>query len=78
MTFNNYKIEIKLNKLEINNKKRNNFDIRLWSINKRTFYFIQCDSNIWWKPKRIIKNTTEENYKSIGWLFIQFGKYIKK
>ncbi len=70
----NYKFNIQLNKKEINNKNRINFEFQYMNVKKKTIYCIQADSNIWWKPKRIIKNTNNYDYKSIGWLFVQFAK----
>lgn len=67
------KIEPSIKKKMINGKERWDFMLQLISLKKRTVYFIQGDSNVWWKPKKIIKQFDNSHGKSIGWLFIQIG-----
>lgn len=68
------KIEPNIKKKMINGKER--LDFILLITHKQTICFIQGDSNIWWKPRKIIKNWGDSYGRSIGWLFIQIG-YIK-
>lgn len=71
---NKYKILHKANKKVINNKKRRNFVFQLINLDTKVMYFIQCDSNIWWKPKKIVEEFDNGHVFSIGWLFCQIGK----
>jgi hypothetical protein len=57
----------------INGKERLDFMLQIISFKKRTVYFIQADTNIWWKPKKIVKKFDDSHGKSIGWLFVQIG-----
>jgi hypothetical protein len=69
----NYKLEFKLEKKLINNKERYSLLIQLLNLKNQKIYYTQSDSNIWWKPKKLINET--DTYKSIriGWLFSQIG-----
>lgn len=58
----------------INGKERRELMIKLINRKTRTIYFIQADSNIWWKPRRIINHSEKVSMASIGWLFVQVGK----
>lgn len=71
---NNYKFDIELNRKEINKKIRLNFMLQFLNIKKRVIYYIQADSNIWWKPKIIRNKNSDFEGVSIGWLFAQIGK----
>jgi len=57
----------------INSKQRYDFMLQIIHFEKRTVYFIQADSNIWWKPKRIVKKWDNSHGRSVGWLFVQVG-----
>lgn len=57
----------------INGKQRYDFMLQVISFEKRTVYFIQADTNIWWKPKRIIKKWDNAHGNAVGWLFVQIG-----
>lgn len=67
------KIEPSIKKKMINGKERLDFMLQIISFKKRTVYFIQADTNIWWKPKKIVKKFDDSHGKSIGWLFVQIG-----
>lgn len=67
------KIESSIKKKMINGKERLDFMLQIISLKKKTVYFIQGDSNIWWKPKKLIKQFDNSHGKSIGWLFVQIG-----
>ncbi|GCD11746.1 hypothetical protein [Clostridium tagluense] len=78
LDFNNWKdsfeikptIEKKLN----NEKERYEFMFHILNKKSRKLFFVEVDSNIWWKPK-IIKRNFESCSRvfSIGWLFMQIG-----
>ena len=72
------KIKYTLNKEIINDKLRPNLLIEIFSKKKKTLYFLQADTNIWWKPKRINTDNQEGLYTSYGWLFMQVGNYKLK
>jgi hypothetical protein len=67
------KIEPTVERKMINGKQRLDWMLKFISFKKRTVYFIQADTNIWWKPRKIIKNFTDARGKSVGWLFVQMG-----
>lgn len=68
-----YKINLILNKKEINGKIRPNFMFSIFSFKKKKLFFIQTDTNFWGKPKIIKKNNEKFKAVSWGWLFSQFG-----
>lgn len=72
-------LNAKIEKKMINGKLRNDFELTFLNCRAKSLYFIQVDSNVWWKP-RIIKEDWDNSYgRSIGWLFAQIGfiKFIK-
>lgn len=71
---NNFKIVPSIKKREINGKLRRDILVQFFNINKRTVYFLQMDSNIWWKPKKIVDDFDKGHSFSVGWLFMQIGK----
>lgn len=58
----------------INNKERYDFLLQILNLRTKKIYFIQGDSNIWWKPKKIVKKDDKICMVSYGWLFAQVGK----
>lgn len=69
----NIKFIPSIKKKIINGKERYDFYFRLINIKKKTTYFIQADSNIWWKPKRIKRKWENAHADGVGWLFVQIG-----
>jgi hypothetical protein len=62
-----------IDKKIINGKERYDFCIQLLNYKTKKLHFIQADSNIWWKPKKLIKDWPESHGTSVGWLFVQMG-----
>lgn len=60
---------------EINGRKRISFLFQYFNHVKKSMYFIQTDSNIWWKPRKIEEKNENAEVTSFGWLFMQIGKY---
>jgi len=69
----NIKVLPSIKKKMINGKDRWDFLIQIINYKRRKIYFFQADSNIWWKPKKIIKETDKSYGVQYGWLFAQIG-----
>lgn len=75
---NSFKIVHSAEKRFNNGKQRRELMLQLINKNTRTIYYLLIDSNIWWKPRKIVKQSSQIYSFSIGWLFFQFGKAIFK
>lgn len=74
MYINNIKIIPSFKKKMNDKKERYELSLQLLNLNTNKVCFIQCDSNIWWKPRKITEKSDTFEGVSYGWLFVQIGK----
>ncbi|MDF2880092.1 MAG: hypothetical protein K0R54_649 [Clostridiaceae bacterium] len=71
----NIKFSKTIKKKQIAGKERLSFFFEIINLKTNTIYFLQADSNCWWKPKKNIIDTENGKGVAIGWLFAQIGKF---